>query len=214
MSRQPLSDFELTGIEAIWKRLVDGSQGHHAGAENDSGTVVAKIAGATEPPSAEERARVHARPLTSDDFLPGVGPGGLSTNPKAWPRGNGPCIPCRTSAHEAPRRDQGIAAGCDAHRTTVERFQREVEALSLLSHPNIVTAHDADESKGIHFLVMEYVEGRDLSAHVKEFGPVNPQVALGYLVQAARGAAEAHNRGLVHRGRETVRTCFWTIAGA
>jgi serine/threonine protein kinase len=48
------------------------------------------------------------------------------------------------------------------------RFQREVEAAAKLSHPNIVAAHDADESNGVHFLVMEYVEGADLSAMVKK----------------------------------------------
>ena len=44
----------------------------------------------------------------------------------------------------------------------MKRFQREVEAAARLHHPNIVTAHDADEVKGTHFLVMEYVEGTDL----------------------------------------------------
>ena len=39
------------------------------------------------------------------------------------------------------------------------RFQREVKAVAKLSHPNIVTAYDADEAKGFHFLVMECVEG-------------------------------------------------------
>ncbi|MDE0736162.1 MAG: protein kinase, partial [Pirellulaceae bacterium] len=41
------------------------------------------------------------------------------------------------------------------------RFQREVEAAAKLVHPNIVTAFDADMHKGIHFLVMEYVDGKD-----------------------------------------------------
>jgi eukaryotic-like serine/threonine-protein kinase len=50
------------------------------------------------------------------------------------------------------------------------RFQREVVAAAKLSHPNIVAAHDADESNGVHFLVMEYVEGDDLSVLVKKNG--------------------------------------------
>ena len=52
----------------------------------------------------------------------------------------------------------------------VRRFQREVEAAARLTHPNIVTAFDADEADGVHFLVMEYVEGQDLSAIVKQHG--------------------------------------------
>src|SRR5262249_57415993 len=43
----------------------------------------------------------------------------------------------------------------------VQRFQREVEAVARLSHPNIVMAHDADETEAGHFLVMEFVNGRD-----------------------------------------------------
>ena len=47
----------------------------------------------------------------------------------------------------------------------VERFHREVEAAAKLSHPNIVTAYDAGEHQGMHYLVMEYVEGKDLASH-------------------------------------------------
>ena len=47
----------------------------------------------------------------------------------------------------------------------VERFHREVEAAAKLSHPNIVTAYDAGEHQGMHYLVMEYVEGKDLATH-------------------------------------------------
>src|SRR4029079_11107268 len=49
----------------------------------------------------------------------------------------------------------------------MNRFQREVEAAAKLEHPNIVTAYDADEANGTHFLVMQYVDGTDLSALVK-----------------------------------------------
>ena len=48
------------------------------------------------------------------------------------------------------------------------RFQREVVAAAKLCHPNIVSAYDADQANGVHFLVMEYVEGKDLSAMVKK----------------------------------------------
>lgn len=53
----------------------------------------------------------------------------------------------------------------------LRRFHREVEAAAKLRHTNIVAADDADEAHGTHFLVMEYVEGSDLSAHVKKNGP-------------------------------------------
>jgi serine/threonine protein kinase len=88
----------------------------------------------------------------------------------------------------------------DAMKTAeaVARFQREVEAAAQLSHPHIVTAHDADEDRGMHFLVMEYVDGRDLAPrHAQDV--FSPALAANYILQAARGLEYAHNRGLVHR---------------
>src|SRR5579871_5321213 len=79
------------------------------------------------------------------------------------------------------------------------RFQREVEAASKLLHPNIVSAFDADEANGVHFLVMEYVEGSDLSALVKTNGPFPVAKAVNYILQAAKGLEFAHGEGVVHR---------------
>ena len=81
----------------------------------------------------------------------------------------------------------------------VARFQREVEAAARLSHTNIVAAYDADEADGVHFLAMEYVEGSDLSALVKKNGPLPPDKAVDYILQAARGLEFAHAEGVVHR---------------
>lgn len=81
----------------------------------------------------------------------------------------------------------------------VARFRREMEAAGRLSHPNIVTTHDAAEHDGVHFIVMEYVEGMDLSALVRQNGPLNVAEAIDYLVQAARGLEYAHQQGVVHR---------------
>ncbi|MCH7688330.1 MAG: protein kinase, partial [Planctomycetes bacterium] len=47
--------------------------------------------------------------------------------------------------------------------SAVQRFQREVEAAAKLEHPNVVTAYDAGEANGVHFLVMQFVDGRNLS---------------------------------------------------
>ena len=81
----------------------------------------------------------------------------------------------------------------------LKRFHREVEAAARLTHPNIVAAFDADEVKGTHFLVMEYVEGSDLSVLVKAQGPLAVDKAVHCIVQAARGLAFAHERGVIHR---------------
>jgi len=81
----------------------------------------------------------------------------------------------------------------------VKRFQREVEAAARLVHPNIVIAHDAGQQDTMHFLVMEYVDGRDLAALVKADGPLTVDKAIDYTLQAARGLEFAHAEGVVHR---------------
>jgi serine/threonine protein kinase len=83
--------------------------------------------------------------------------------------------------------------------TSVQRFQREVEAVARLSHPNIVMAYDADEAEVGHFLVMEFVNGRDLASAVSERGPLPIAEAVECIVQAARAMAYAHGQGIVHR---------------
>ncbi len=79
------------------------------------------------------------------------------------------------------------------------RFEREVTAAAKLRHPNIVAADDADEANGVHFLVMEHVDGKDLSVLVKKNGPFPVAKAVNYIQQAARGLEFAHGEGVVHR---------------
>jgi molecular chaperone DnaK len=82
---------------------------------------------------------------------------------------------------------------------SLKRFQREVEAAAQLSHPNIVTAFDADEAQGIHFLVMEYIEGVPLGEWVSRMGPLPVAKAVNCILQAAQGLAYAHSKGIIHR---------------
>lgn len=80
-----------------------------------------------------------------------------------------------------------------------DRFQREVRAAARLSHPNIVQAYDADQAGELHFLVMEYVEGRTLAEVVAKHGPLPVAHACHYARQAAAGLRHAHEKGMVHR---------------
>lgn len=82
---------------------------------------------------------------------------------------------------------------------TIARFQREVEAVAKLNHSNIVAAFDADNANGSYFLVMEFVEGSDLSVLVKKNGPLPVGQAVNCILQAARGLQAAHAEGIVHR---------------
>src|SRR5262249_27834968 len=81
----------------------------------------------------------------------------------------------------------------------VGRFQREIEVLSRLDHPNVVRALDAGQAGAAHFLAMEFVEGTDLGKLVKQGGRLPGAQACAYIRQAACGLAHAHERGLVHR---------------
>jgi CheY-like chemotaxis protein len=74
-----------------------------------------------------------------------------------------------------------------------------VEAVARLSHPNIVMAHDADEAAVGHFLVMEFVNGRDLATAVQERGPLPIPEAAQCILQAARALDYAHRQGIIHR---------------
>jgi eukaryotic-like serine/threonine-protein kinase len=81
-----------------------------------------------------------------------------------------------------------------------ELFRREVLAAAKLSHPNIVTAFDASRADEPRvYLVMEYVDGPNLSQLVKEQGPLSVEQACEYVRQTAIGLDYAHNLGLIHR---------------
>jgi serine/threonine protein kinase len=81
----------------------------------------------------------------------------------------------------------------------LERFQVEGQAVAALDHPNIVRAYDLDDDGTLHFLVMEYIDGRDLCHLVEEDGPLDFHTAAEYCAQAATGLEHAHAAGLIHR---------------
>lgn len=81
----------------------------------------------------------------------------------------------------------------------VDRFHREIKAVAKLSHPNVVAAHDAEQAGDVHFLVMEYVDGVDLSHTVKDRGSLPIAEACEYARQVAVGLQYAIERGMVHR---------------
>lgn len=92
-----------------------------------------------------------------------------------------------------------LSAAVLNNKTAVRRFRREVKTVARLDHPNVVAAHDAGEDNGMAYLVMEYVQGRDLKSLVEEDGPLPVATARTIVVQAARGLAYAHDEGVIHR---------------
>jgi serine/threonine-protein kinase len=83
------------------------------------------------------------------------------------------------------------------------RFHREAQAVAALDHPNIVRAYDVDMTQDagidIHFLSMEFVQGKSLLELVQEKGPIPVADAVEYIRQSAEGLDHAHKAGLVHR---------------
>jgi len=84
-------------------------------------------------------------------------------------------------------------------RTAVLRFKREFEAAGRVKHPNLVAALEFHEDRGVYFLVMDFVSGRNLEQVVRDRGPMPILQGLDCLIQAARGLEAAHAQGIVHR---------------
>lgn len=81
----------------------------------------------------------------------------------------------------------------------VRRFRREAEAALRLTHPNIVRALEVGDAGSRHYLVMEWIDGTDLSSLVKRFGPLPCIDAVNYTIQVANALSYAHGEGIVHR---------------
>ncbi len=92
-----------------------------------------------------------------------------------------------------------IRANSPAARLEVERFQREIRAAGGLNHPAIINATDAGEHNGLHFLVMEYVEGLDLGQLARTVGRLEVAEACELMRVVAVGLNHAHAVGIVHR---------------
>ena len=92
-----------------------------------------------------------------------------------------------------------LPKGHTADPHAIARFEREMKAVGRVNHPNVVEAHDARDINGTTVLVMEYVEGQDLSQVVKRLGMLPIAEACEIARQTALGLQAAHDHGLVHR---------------
>jgi serine/threonine-protein kinase len=84
-------------------------------------------------------------------------------------------------------------------RSFVERFRREAQAAANLSHPNIVPVFDWGEDTGTYFIVMEFIDGRPLSAILKSSGPLTADRTADIGAHVAAALGYAHKHGVIHR---------------
>jgi tRNA A-37 threonylcarbamoyl transferase component Bud32 len=129
-----------------------------------------------------------------------IGEGAMGQVFKAWSLRLERLVAVKTIAKELINNDKAM-----------ERFRREVETASQLDHPNIALVRDAGEGDGRPFLVMDFIEGIDLSRRVKQQGALAIREAVDYCRQAALGLQYAFERGIVHRDIKPANLMVTTV---
>lgn len=81
----------------------------------------------------------------------------------------------------------------------LKRFQREANAITNLSHPNIVEVYDVGEESNRNYIVMEYVPGKTLKQLIKARGALHPDEAINIMKQLVSATSHAHRNGIIHR---------------
>src|ERR671933_144751 len=85
-----------------------------------------------------------------------------------------------------------------AREVNLKRFEREAQLASSLDHPNICTIYGLHESDGLHFIAMQYIEGKNVRQLVNG-RPLSLESALSIAYQVADALTAAHSKGIIHR---------------
>ena len=146
------------------------------------------------PPPAVE----HLRPMFPQlEILELIGQGGMGAVYKARQPGLNRVVALKilpTANANPSTRDGSLRADADF----ADRFTREARLLARLQHPRIVTIHDVGVAGGLHYLLMEYVDGPNLR-QVQRTGRLAPTQALRIVPEICEALQFAHDRGVVHR---------------
>ncbi|UKS30011.1 Stk1 family PASTA domain-containing Ser/Thr kinase [Paenibacillus sp. HWE-109] len=81
----------------------------------------------------------------------------------------------------------------------IRRFRREAQAAASLSHPNVVSIYDVGQEEDVHYIVMEYIEGKTLNDLIKEKAPLQVEDAVHFASQIADALDHAHHNEIIHR---------------
>jgi len=79
------------------------------------------------------------------------------------------------------------------------RFQREALSATSLTHPNIVSVYDVGDDGDLHYIVMEFVQGKTLKQYIQEFAPISPARSVHIMKQLTSAIANAHENHIIHR---------------
>lgn len=146
------------------------------------------VGGAEAPPGLSAGADPDALPIIEGyDIIDRIGQGGMGAVFEAYQESTGRRVAVKLML-------ESLAAG----ERTRRRFEREVELVARLSHPNIVSVIDSGIHRGRYFYVMEFIEGRVLD-HAHFPGEAEPKSALAVLARVADAVEYAHQRGVLHR---------------
>ncbi len=140
-------------------------------------------AGAFVPPSVHDIAQL----FPQLEIIELIGQGGMGAVYKAKQPGLDRLVALKILPPR-PGNDPGFA----------DRFTREARALARLSHPNIVAVFDFGQAGGLHYFIMEYVDGPNLR-QVEQAGKLSPREALKIIPQICEALQFAHDEGIVHR---------------
>jgi serine/threonine-protein kinase len=126
--------------------------------------------------------------LGSYSLLCSLGQGGVSQVYRAWDTDKGREVALKVLRQDLVRPTDGV-----------RQFERELQAVTMLNHPNVIKTYDANQVGSVHYFAMEFIEGTDLDKFVKQSGPLPVEQACDFIRQVAQGLQHAHQVGLVHR---------------
>src|SRR5262249_44540051 len=121
-------------------------------------------------------------------LLERLGQGGMGTVYRAEDIGDGGIVAIKVLREDVAERP-------DSRR----RFYKEARVLSEVRHPNVANLLEINEDAGLRYLVIEYVNGKALDAHLAEHGKLAERQGLEIVAEVARALEDAHQRGIVHR---------------
>lgn len=122
------------------------------------------------------------------EIIEKIGTGGMSDVYKARDHVLGRCVAIKELKHEFSEDVNFVA-----------KFRTEAQSAASLEHPNIVNIYDVGSEDGIHYIVMEYVEGVTLKTYIEKKGQLTYKEAVSIAIQVGRGMEAAHAKHIIHR---------------